>query len=672
MVSRTGGSSGAISVNVTSSDGTAAAGTDYVALNTTVNFADGDVAAKAVTLTIVNDTIVEPSETVMLTLSNPTGGATLGNAADITSTITIDNDDNDPDDGKPTAASLAIGFEVKKLAFAWNAASRATSYKLMRRDSAAPDFVQVGADLAAAVTTTKFEIPVHRYNWVTDVPRYRLDACNASGCTPSNIVTTPQVGSVAVTGYLKASDTKLLARFGKAMAVSSDGKTVAIGAPSTSGIGGNVYVYMAPTVGDRVLAARPVKIPAPSAETMFFGFSVALSEDGKTLAVGAPFDSHLQTGVGTYPAVPNADSPRSGGVFIYSRVGNAWSTTPVYLKASDVDTDDMFGFSVALRSTTLVVGAPHQDSPTDGADITNAAVDSGAAYTFFAGTGNWVQSDRILKASNIGNGDNFGSSVALGGGGSVLIVGAPQEDGDGSGVDPVDTDTKADSGAVYRFVAAGAGIPEDPPQWGVPQRFKASNSGAGDLYGFAVAMDSSGSVFAVGAPREDSTSIENQNDDGNDVGAVYSYVLPDAGPFDVAYLKAARRQDGAQYGFSLAVSGDATVLAVGSPGDSVDRIGVDGDAGAPATAAEAGAVDVFARQIGANWSPQADLASGRHYVKAIDMDAQDFFGAAVALNGDGNTLVVGASGEDGNGTNIDGNNNPADNSIFDSGAAYLY
>ena len=55
MVARVGGSSGAISVTVSSADGTATAGQDYVALSTTVVFADGDSTPKAVALTIVHD-----------------------------------------------------------------------------------------------------------------------------------------------------------------------------------------------------------------------------------------------------------------------------------------------------------------------------------------------------------------------------------------------------------------------------------------------------------------------------------------------------------------------------------------------------------------------------------------------------------------------------------------
>src|SRR6185295_7916166 len=79
LVSRTGGSAGVVTVNFATSDGTATtAGSDYTAVTTTVSFAAGDTTNKTVTIPINNDALVEPDETINLTLTSPTGGATLG------------------------------------------------------------------------------------------------------------------------------------------------------------------------------------------------------------------------------------------------------------------------------------------------------------------------------------------------------------------------------------------------------------------------------------------------------------------------------------------------------------------------------------------------------------------------------------------------------------------
>jgi|GEM_PF-2693543 len=93
-VTRTGGSSGAVSAIVTpSSNGTASAPGDYNNAPITINFADGDTTAKVVTIPIVNDTLQERVEGINLTLSNVIGGAVLG--AQTSATLSIaDNDLN--------------------------------------------------------------------------------------------------------------------------------------------------------------------------------------------------------------------------------------------------------------------------------------------------------------------------------------------------------------------------------------------------------------------------------------------------------------------------------------------------------------------------------------------------------------------------------------------------
>jgi predicted outer membrane repeat protein len=89
-VTRTGGSDGAVSVNYQTSDGTAIQPADYLAAAGTLNWADGDTAPKTFQVTIVDDMLVEGSETVNLTLSAPMG-ATLGSPSTAVLTI-VDGD----------------------------------------------------------------------------------------------------------------------------------------------------------------------------------------------------------------------------------------------------------------------------------------------------------------------------------------------------------------------------------------------------------------------------------------------------------------------------------------------------------------------------------------------------------------------------------------------------
>jgi hypothetical protein len=91
VVTRTGGSAGEVSVQVSSRDGTALAGEDYSAASTTATFPDGDTGPKEGNVLVFDDGKREPDETLTLTLANVTGGATIG--ATSSATVTIRNDD---------------------------------------------------------------------------------------------------------------------------------------------------------------------------------------------------------------------------------------------------------------------------------------------------------------------------------------------------------------------------------------------------------------------------------------------------------------------------------------------------------------------------------------------------------------------------------------------------
>ena len=82
-VSRTDGTTGTASVNYTTSNGSAIGGTscgpgiDFIQTSGTLNFAEGD-ALESFTVQLCSDASVEGDQTIGLTLSAPTGGATLG------------------------------------------------------------------------------------------------------------------------------------------------------------------------------------------------------------------------------------------------------------------------------------------------------------------------------------------------------------------------------------------------------------------------------------------------------------------------------------------------------------------------------------------------------------------------------------------------------------------
>jgi Calx-beta domain/RTX calcium-binding nonapeptide repeat (4 copies) len=86
-VTRARGIAGAVSVTFSTGGGTAQPGIDFTPTTQTVSFADEDLGPKFIFVPILDDGLNEANETLGLTLSNPTGGATLGTPS--TATLTI-------------------------------------------------------------------------------------------------------------------------------------------------------------------------------------------------------------------------------------------------------------------------------------------------------------------------------------------------------------------------------------------------------------------------------------------------------------------------------------------------------------------------------------------------------------------------------------------------------
>ncbi|MEW6550376.1 MAG: Calx-beta domain-containing protein [Spirochaetota bacterium] len=91
VVTRYGGSKGAVGVTYSTSPGTAKSNEDYTYTSNVLTWGDGDASTKTATVSITDDSDFEPAETFTITLSNPLEGAELGTP--ITTTITISNND---------------------------------------------------------------------------------------------------------------------------------------------------------------------------------------------------------------------------------------------------------------------------------------------------------------------------------------------------------------------------------------------------------------------------------------------------------------------------------------------------------------------------------------------------------------------------------------------------
>ncbi|MDH5327194.1 MAG: FG-GAP repeat protein [Gammaproteobacteria bacterium] len=303
----------------------------------------------------------------------------------------------------------------------------------------------------------------------------------------------------------------------------------------------------------------------------------------------------------------------------------------IRLKVNNASFDDQLGTNVSLSGDTLVVGVANEDGVAD---------DAGAVYVFIRSGSTWILEDR-LTADNAEAGDNFGASVSLSG--DTLAVGAPFEDGGRSSTLGNTNNNATDSGAVYVFTRTD-GV------WRPDALLKATNADRRDHFGESVALF--GDTLVVGAPDEAARSgsgIGANNNTAPGAGAVYVYTLGINGNWgDQVYLKASNAQAGDRFGTSVALDGDT--LAVAAVGEDGNDLGGEDDSGA---------AYVFVRDNN-TWTEQ-------QRIKVDNADANDQFGSSVALSG--NTLAVGAVGEDGDTNSTAANLNEGAN---EAGAVYVF
>jgi hypothetical protein len=107
--------------------------------------------------------------------------------------------------------------------------------------------------------------------------------------------------------------------------------------------------------------------------------------------------------------------------------------TTKYLKASNTEAGDHFGYSVSISGDTIVVSSYGEGSNATGVngENNNGAPTSGAAYVFVRDGSLWTQ-QAYLKASNNRENYLFGWSVSISG--DTIVVGSWGERSNATGV----------------------------------------------------------------------------------------------------------------------------------------------------------------------------------------------------------------------------------------------
>ena len=434
------------------------------------------------------------------------------------------------------------------------------------------------------------------------------------------VYTRPNVnGAWTQQAYVKASNPQAAAEFGHVVALSADGNTMAVSAyfeaSATRGVNGNQNDDSIPQAGAVYVFTRrgatwtqQAYIKASNTgeagtEGNFgdgdqFGFSVSLSDDGNTLAVGANAEDSNAKGIN---GNQNDNSMQSAGAaYIFVRSGATWAQQ-AYVKAPNTAPNVQFGYSVALSAdgNTFAVSAFDEAGSSrvvlgpDG-PFTPGRNGTGAIYVYTRTGTTWAL-QAYLKASNAENGDSLGVIVSISDDGNTIAGGILDEDCFSTGVNPsnaCDNDVRSDTsvGAVAVFIRNGT-------QWAQQAFIKASNTGKEDWFGSRLQLSGDGNTLAVAAQLEDSAAqgVDGKQDDDSaqEAGAVYFFTRTGTVWSQKHYVKSTNNEAFDEFGSSVALSRDGRTMAVGARGEDSSAKGINGNQ-ADNSMKEAGAVYVFA------------------------------------------------------------------------------
>ena len=357
-------------------------------------------------------------------------------------------------------------------------------------------------------------------------------------------------------------------------------------------------------------------IASDRAANDWFGNSVDISED--YAIIGAMWEDEDASGSNTLTI--------AGSAYIFKRDSTGVWLEAQKIVASDRGTHDQFGYSVAISGGRAVVGARFEDEDTAG---NNTLTDAGSVYVFEldSNTGNWIEIQK-LTASDRGSEDQFGEAVGISG--NHILVGAPEEDEDSSGLN-----TLSNSGSAYLFERS-SGV------WTQIAKLTAADRGFGDQFGIDVSI--SGDYAVVGSIFDTKDSSGTPISGG---GSAYifekqltsNWVQADkiiASDGDVADL----------FGGSVDVHG--TRIIVGAHHDEHDLNGTN-------LMTFAGSAYIFQRSSSGDWPEIQKLV-------AYDRDGNDRYGFSVAIGN--SAAIVGAYFED--------EDELGNNTFTNAGSAYIY
>jgi uncharacterized delta-60 repeat protein len=400
VVTRSGGSAGAVSATFTSSDGTASGVSDYTPEVSTVTFADGDTSPRVIPVPILTDAAPEDDKTVNLTLSEPGGCAALGSQSSAVLTI-VDDDRPITPPISFTVGGAVTGLEGAGLvlsnlgedlpvgngAFTFSQALPTGVPYDVRVATQPSDPAQICIVINGTGTVAESNVTDVAVDCVTPAPVTELDSSFDSD------------GKVTTAGLRGAN----------VVAVQPDGKIVAAGEFALARYDTDGHL-------DQTFGGGDGKVTT-GLDTGFFGDAgdVAVQPDGMIVVVGITGTGFGENfGVERYDAQGNVDTTFGGGD------GKV---------ATDFNGGVDRAYGVAIQPDDKIVVAGHAaDATGTGSDYAVARYDPAGVLdpTFGDGDG--------LVTTNIEGEADFGHAVTLQSDGYILVAGRVSDDG-GSGED---------------------------------------------------------------------------------------------------------------------------------------------------------------------------------------------------------------------------------------------
>ncbi len=354
-------------------------------------------------------------------------------------------------------------------------------------------------------------------------------------------------------------DLNSMVEYGSSVAISDDGNTVLIGAPGDDQSIGAVWVW---TRNDTLWTQQGNKFAGTNAiGNSNQGWSVDLSADGNTAVIGG-----------------YSDNSRTGAIWVFTRSGGSWSQQGEKLVVNDPNQETYFGYSVGVSGdgNTIIAGA-YKDSS-----------NIGAAYIFKRSAGIWSQvGGKLTGTGAIGN-SGQGYSVAISADGNTAVIGG---DFDDSG-----------KGAIWVWVYK-SGIWQQ-------QGNKLVGTGAigGASQGSSVSLSADGNTIITGGRA-----------DNNGIGAVWTFRRSDTTWSQVGTKLVADDIVGvARFGNSVSISNEGNVAIIGGENDNYGT----------------GAAWIFSLEAN-SWTPV-----GNKFI-AADGENTPRFGYCVSIAGNSRTAVVG-------------------------------